>query len=248
MDKTAVKKHYRVRHQGNGKLLRYLLAAAAMLVAVALFFEISDIQTEGNVVYSKGEILAAAQLREGNNFFLTRRDAAERRIVESMACVEHAEIRFRLPNTLVIRIEEGPAVAWTESEAGVLLLSARCRVVGIGGDTAGLLHIAGITPEEPVQGEILSLSETDTGKQAFLAEVLGALEDKELLSQVRDLDIANVSDLHFEFNGRFSVRMGGQSRVAEKLDFLQRIVASLGSAETGVIDLSTDMEGHFIPG
>lgn len=248
MDKAAGKRHYRVRRQGKGKLLRYLLAAAAMIVAVALFFEISDIQAEGNVIYSKGEILAAAELREGSNFFLIRRNAAEEKLVKALACVEHADISFRLPNTLVIRVEEGPAIAWTESEEGILLLSARCRVVGKGGDTSGLLHISGITPVSPEEGEILTLGEMDTAKLEYLTELLRALSEKSLLGEVKDMNIANVSDLHFEFDGRFSVRMGGQSRVAEKLDFLQRIVSSLGSGESGVIDLSTDMEGHFIPG
>ena len=248
MDKAAGKRHYRVRRQGRGKLLRYLLAAAAMLAAVALFFEISDIQVEGNVIYSKGELLTAAELREGGNFFLIRRKAAEKRLEESLSCVEHAEVGFRLPNTLVIRVEEGPAVAWTEAEEGVLLLSARGRVVGIGGDTSGLLHIGGITPVEPREGEILTLGEADTAKLEYLTELLRCLSDKELLGAVKDLDIANVSDLHFVFDGRFSVRMGGRNRVSEKLDFLQRIVGSLGNGETGVIDLSTDMEGHFIPG
>ena len=36
---------------GKLRILRYLLAAAAMLLAANIFFEISDIQVKGNVIY-----------------------------------------------------------------------------------------------------------------------------------------------------------------------------------------------------
>ena len=47
---------------GKLRILRYLLAAAAMLLAANIFFEISDIQVKGNVIYSEGEVREASGL------------------------------------------------------------------------------------------------------------------------------------------------------------------------------------------
>ena len=55
---------------GRLRLLRYLLAAAAMLLAANIFFEISDIQVKGNVIYSEGEIREASGLQVGDSGLL----------------------------------------------------------------------------------------------------------------------------------------------------------------------------------
>ena len=82
----------RMRNEHTLRTVRYLLAAAAILLAVNIFFEISDIQVEGNVIYSSTEITEASGLRTGVSGLLPLRAIASRRIRSSLPGVSSARI------------------------------------------------------------------------------------------------------------------------------------------------------------
>ena len=67
------------------KIIRYLLAALALLLSVNIFFEISDIQVEGNVIYSSSEIKEASGLRTGTSGLLPVGPFVSRRIRNAAA-------------------------------------------------------------------------------------------------------------------------------------------------------------------
>ena len=96
MDK-ALERRSRARrrkmlNESRLRTVRYLLAAAAILLAVNIFFEISDIQVEGNVIYSAGEITEASGLHPGDSGLLSLRTLAARRIRTSLSGVTAARI------------------------------------------------------------------------------------------------------------------------------------------------------------
>lgn len=248
MEKTAPVRRRR-RQPRTLKPLRYALAAAAMLLALNTFFKISNIQVAGNVLYSTGEVLSAAGLRSGRSALLLRPAPAETSILRSLPCVSGVRVRLRLPDTVVIQVEESPAVASLAYDGQLLLLNRACKVVGTGdaAAAAGLIELSGLAPLSGEVGARLSLGETDSGKLDYLTALLGLLAEKDMLPSVTALDISNAADLRFQYEGRFSIRLGGQDNLSYKLDFLRSIAADLAGGETGTIDLSKDQEGHYIP-
>ena len=230
------------------RTVRYLLAAAAILLAVNIFFEISDIQVEGNVIYSAGEITEASGLHPGDSGLLSLRSFAARRIRSSLPGVTAARISLVVPDQLVITVKETTAVAVLKTESGVLLLSQDCQAVsGFRGDESELLQIRGITPLETQVGQTLRVSDAESTKLSYLREMLTLIGEKDMRLDVQDLDFSNVSDLHFRYLDRFTVRMGKQEKLAEKLDLLERIVENLGAGDRGTLDMSTPQEGHYFP-
>ena len=231
------------------RTVRYLLAAAAIILAVNIFFEISDIQVEGNVIYSAGEITEASGLHPGDSGLLSLRSFAARRIRSSLPGVTAARISLVVPDQLVITVKETTAVAVLKTEGGVLLLSQDCQAVsGFRGDESELLQIRGITPLETQVGQTLRVSDAESTKLSYLKEMLTLIGEKDMRLDVQDLDFSNVSDLHFRYLDRFTVRMGRQEKLAEKLDLLERIVDNLGAGDRGTLDMSTPQEGHYFPG
>lgn len=231
------------------KLIRYLLAAAAILLAVNVFFEISNIQVAGNVIYSESEVVAASGLQTGRSALTVSGWLTGRRIRRELPGVSAAAVSLSLPDTLVITVAETPALVVLDTENGVVLLSQDCKVVsGFPGSEEELIHVKGIHPESTDVGKVLGVSDGEKTKLGYLQELLPLLEEESMLGEVRDVDISNVSDLHFTYQGRFTVRLGEQEKLAGKLDRLRRLVQTLGAGDGGIIDLSTDHEGHYIPG
>ena len=105
------------------KTLRYILAALAILLSVNVFFEISDIQVEGNVIYSAGEITEASGLHPGLSGLAPVGPVASRRIRKALPGVTGARVSLVLPDRLVITVREtaAAAVLMTELAAHYLL-------------------------------------------------------------------------------------------------------------------------------
>lgn len=239
----------KMRSESRLRMVRYLLAAVAMLLAANIFFEISDIQVEGNVIYSSSEITEASGLKPGDSGLLSLRGIASRRIRSSLPGISAARISLVVPDRMVITVKETSAVAVLKTEQGTLLLSQDCQAVsGFRGDEGELLQIRGITPLETEIGKTLRVSDAESTKLSYLREMLTLLSEKEMRLDVQDLDFSNVSDLHFRYLDRFNVRMGRQEKLESKLDLMKRIVENLGAGDRGTLDMSTPQEGHYFPG
>jgi cell division protein FtsQ len=249
MERSRRSQRHRSLSRSRLRLLRYLLAAAAMLLAANVFFEISDIQVKGNMIYSEEEVVDASGLELGDSGLLTARPLVVRRIRRSLPGVSQASISLVLPDRMVISVEETSAVAVLQTSRGPILLSEECRVVGgFRGDEAELLRLRGLEPLETGEGELLQVKETDSTKFSYLREILPLVAEMGFRGQIQDMDISNVSNLQFSYLGRYTVRMGKQEGVSGKLDLMRRIAENLGIGDSGVLDMSTPQEGHYFPG
>ncbi len=234
---------------GKLRALRYLLAAAAMLLAANVFFEISDIQVKGNVIYSEGEVREASGLRVGESGLLAAGPLVSRRIRRALPGVSEASVSLRLPDQMVITVQETAAVAVLETASGPVLPSEDCRVVGgLRGDGKELIRLRGIEPLETAEGEPLRVGETESTKLSYLREILPLLSEMGFRGEVQDVDVSNVSNLQFTYLGRYTVRMGKQEGVGGKLDLMRRIAEDLGIGDSGLLDMSVPQEGHYFPG
>ena len=205
---------------------------------------------EGNVLYSESDVIEASGLELGGSSLAISDWMVARRIRTALPGISSAKVVLAIPDTLRIRISETPALAVLETESGPVMLSRECKVVnGYSGDEAELVHISGINPVSTEVGALLGVSDGESTKLTYLQELLPLLEKEDVLHSVQDIDISNVSDLRFRYQSRFTVRLGEQEKLINKLDLLRRIVNyELNIGDSGILDLSTEHEGHYIPG
>lgn len=249
MERRAGARRRKALERRRSCLIRYILAAVAMLLAANIFFEITDIQVEGNVIYSAGEIREASGLRTGVSGLLPLGAVAPGRIRKALPGISSASVSLVLPDRMVISVSETAAVAVLETAAGPVLLSEDCTVVsGFRGDEAELLRVRGLSPLETPAGEMLQVEDAESTKLSYLRELLPLLDEKGIRADVADVDVSNVSDLHFRYLSRFTVRMGKQENLSSKLSLMKRIAEDLHAGDAGILDMSAEQEGHYFPG
>ncbi len=248
MNETVIPAYQGVRRPNRGRMIRGLLAVLFALLALYGFFKITDVQISGNVVYSSEEIRKASGIREGGQLLLAGLRGTERTLESRLPAVENADVRLILPGSVRILIREGTAVAAVEMAGGrVLLLSARGKVVGEGGDPGAYIRVRGLAPLKAEVGRQLELAEEDVPRLECLTELLTLLEEHGRIGEVREVDVSNLTNVRMSYADRFLVRLGGQDRFEDKLDFLDQILEKLSYGETGTIDLTRENEGHYIP-
>ena len=92
------------RHHGG--LWIFLGVIALIILAMSVFFVVTDIDVEGNARYTDEEIVLASGLEKGENlFFINRYDAASR-IFSKLPYINDVMVTRELPSRVVISVTE----------------------------------------------------------------------------------------------------------------------------------------------
>ncbi len=248
----AKAKHRRARTRRRGVLYRplcVLLVIAAILFSLGVFFRTLHIEVQGNAYYTAGEIISAGGVRTGRNLFLISKKDTRADILAALPYVREVTIDRRLPGTLEITVTESKPLAYIVSGGSCWLLDSDCKVLEADAQhkTEQLIQIKGLEPTELIVGKKITVAEEDRMRKEFLTAVLHILSEKEMNGSIRQMDVSNSSNLVFDYDQRFTVKLGQNEELESKMELLRVIAEQKGPNDRGTIDLSYGKEGHFIP-
>lgn len=221
--------------------LSFLLVCVAIIFGMGVFFRVQTIEVRGAESYSEQEIIDNSGISVGDNLFFLNRAAASSRLFSRMPLVENADVKTELPNKVIITVKESIPMAYVEWEGQNWMLTGNCKLLGSVEANAlgGLIRVVNITPESPAAGDIMKVAEDDSLKLAYLQDLLSAMEELGIGSDVSEIDMANAADPTFRYLDRFTVRVGNNNNTDYKLRMLMSAVMQLEADMTGTMDLSS---------
>lgn len=228
--------------------LSLLLILAALAAGSLVFFRVNTITVTGNIRYTQEEILAAAQVETGNNLFRLNKAHMAEEISLTLPYIRDISIRRKLPDTLLIHVEESHAAAAIQGEDGWYLLDARGKLLEQGGEALcrQAPPITGLTPLSPAVGEGLRVAREDEARLEGLTGLLTALETQNVPPLLTAVDLTAANTISFSYGGRFTVTLPIRCDHAYKVRVFLYVMEQLEDNETGLIDL-TRTDAHFIP-
>ncbi|MGN1002195.1 MAG: cell division protein FtsQ/DivIB [Oscillospiraceae bacterium] len=250
----AARRSRRRRRRGRFGFLYKLLSVVLILIALVagciVFFRVDEITISGSTVYTDEEIIAAAGVERGDNLFLVGRVQTARKIRSQLPYIDTVNLRWALPDTLVITVTECTAAGALKGDDGTWWVVDRtCKLLEQGGSTLARQYpeITGLTPLMPSAGAGLAVSMEESTKLDSLKQLLSALDEREMLGQVQSIDLSGVSEIRMAYENRFTVRLPLYSDDFHLLAHtLQEIAAYLNTGQTGTVDL-TGTQARFIP-
>ena len=227
--------------------IAFALIVIALFFGISVFFRVNNIEVEGNSFYTDEEIVAASGIERGDNLFFINRFSVIARIYARLPYVERAGIRRSLPNRLVIEVTESSALAYVVTEDDIWAIDRNCKLLTRGGENelGGLIRVVGLSPLDPEQGEIVSAGEAESPKVSYLSAILKQISDLGLRENVTWIDLSNVSNPSFDYQGRFTVKLGTGENVEYKFQCLLSAVEALEPGDRGTLDLSIDRQAHL---
>lgn len=231
------------------KLLAFVLICGAIGLALAMFFKIEDIEISGNSRYSKEQIVAAAEVKPGDNLFLLNKYDAAARIRQQLPYVETVQFRRVLPNKLVVQVTECQDPVAIKQDGTVYLLCDKGNIV----DTVSAakwsqyIQIEGLTLLDPQVGGEARASATQQSVLERLLAMLTLLDDKGMLHQVQVIDRSDAARITMRYMDRFDVEFLWDADFDYKLDYLAAVVDKLEANEKGTIDMTQEGKASFIP-
>jgi cell division protein FtsQ len=249
--RSVARKSARRRRHGRFRLLWKLLSvvvvAAAVVLAITLFFKVNTIAVSGEGRYREEEILKASGVETGDNLFLLNKYDIANSLLTKLPYIETVRINRKLPDTLLIDVTECTSVYAMEQDGTTWLLSSGGKLVESGDASiaAEIPVLDGCKMEEPTLAKPMQL--TEPHRQESLLALFAALDDASLVDQVQAIHLDSASELTMDYADRFQVRLLYGADYAYKLRNLTAVVDALETNQTGTIDLTKDGEAHFLP-
>ncbi len=111
-----------------GKITRFLFRLVLVFVFLFLlqqgetYFRIDKIKVQGADELQRGDIINAAEIREGMSIFLLRENEIAVRIKDRLPWVKKVKISRKLPDTVVVSIDERKPAAYVMAPDGFWLI------------------------------------------------------------------------------------------------------------------------------
>lgn len=235
------------RHNALFAPVAFVLICVSLILAMSIFFKVNAIEVVGNTRYTAEEVIQASGIDTGDNLFFVNRISAGSRIRTRLPYIQEATIDRQLPDKVVITVTESQSIACVASGTGLWLIDRECKLMGTVSqeDSAGFILVTGLEPIDPEVGNKVEPGVEDSGKVAYLTEILTEIEVRGLDDKISNLDITSVANPTFEYDGRFLVKLGSKTDTVKKFGTLLSAVEQLAAGDTGTIDLSIDDRAHF---
>ncbi len=230
--------------------LAFVLICAALIFGMSVFFRVTTIRVTGAVNYTEEEIVKASGIEPGDNLIFIDRSGAASRIRSKLPYIESVAVVRVLPNVVNIEIAESRALAYIAIDGELWVMDRGCKALAktTSSQVEDLIHVTGIAALKPAVGEVLAGRDTEGSKLEYLSLILREISARGMESEIRSMDLTNLANPTFDYQGRFLVKLGKNEDVGYKLDRMLSVVEQLGESDVGTIDLSIDERVHFSQG
>ena len=248
----------------NRLLLQLLIICAsvlAMVLAMSVFFKVDVIKVSGAKAYSEWDVREASGIEIGDNLLTFSEPRASGQIQAKLPYVNEVRIGIKLPDTVIIYIEELEVAYAAKCSNGIWwLITSEGRVVEQIDDVRAESYtkIEGITLDNPAVNESAvaledspqgvdpsqSTEETQvvtvTNAQRLSAAltILQALENNGIVGEAASVNVTNLNAIVLWYGTRFQVNLGDISNVDVKIAWMNTAIGQLSEYDRGILDVS----------
>ena len=193
------------------------VAAVIFVLSITVLFRTQTITIKGNEIYSTKEISAVLPSQKNKNMFLTDTKAAEEKLEENLPYIYDAQIKRKLPSTMLVNIIETPQIyAIKNQQKTYTMLDDNFKVIEAN---------AAKKPNKAVVIKKAALVTAVPGREAeftnkkvkeSLSELIeGAKKVKlEKMTEIYSVDINNN---YIVYDSRITIKLGSTDNLENKL-------------------------------
>ena len=241
------------------QILSVTAVVAAMIIGLSIFFKVETITVAGAESYDTWTVREASGISEGDNLLTFSRAKATAQIIAELPYVDNARIGIKLPDTVIIYIEElDVSYAIKSGNGDWWLINSGGKVVDqiTGSASENYTQVLGVVLESPVIGEAAlaveeAPTETDpvsgepipltvTGAQRLSAalQILTALEANDIVGEAASVEVTRLDDIILWYGSRYQVNLGDTANMEYKIACMNDAILQLSEYESGILDIS----------
>ena len=233
------------------KLLSMLIISATIVVAITLFFKVNTIYVSGNQRYTSQQVQDATEIQIGNNLYLLDKNEVAEKIIKALPYVEKIRINRKLPDTLVVEVQECGEPLAVVQDGFAWLISPKGKIVEQAEAPRAEEYalLSGCQLLAPSVGTQMAIASEYAVQQESLLALVAALEAAGMKEKLDGIRLDDVDIIRMDYAGRFTVEMPYGADYGYKLRFLQEALngGKIQDNMTGTFNMIRD-DGrvHFI--
>ncbi len=240
------------------QLLTVTAVVAAVVLGMSVFFKVETIMVSGAETYSEWSVREASGISEGDGLLTFSKPKAAAKIQAELSYVDNVRIGIKLPDTVIIYVEEVDVAYSVQSTQGDWwLINSEGRVVAQldAGLYGNYTQVLGVMLEDPQVGssavaanevpqETLSSGEpvpiTVTGEQRLSSslQILKALESNDIVGEAASVDVSSLEDVVLWYGTRYEVLLGDTTRMEYKIACMNDAILQMSDYQSGILDIS----------
>ena len=251
------------------RLIRFILVTALFAItivyaAISPFFNIKGFKVMESIHYDENTLIAASGVRTGINgfrmlfkgagkFYWFRIGAAERSIIENCPYVKNAKVRYLIPSTVSIEVEERTAEAVLAINGAAILIDKEGYMLELVPEqpNTDLPIIKGIEPDSPKTGKKIDFPEGTLSSAFKVFDTIREVDElngDKLLDSVDYVDVGDMYNVRFSLQSRIIVNLGEMEDLHYKIKAASTIFnKNIKKTERGKLDFTTNANPVFTP-
>lgn len=239
------------------ELISIMAVVAALILGMSVFFKVKTITVAGAETYSTWAVQEASGIKEGDNLLTFSKTRARAKILANMAYVDSVRIGIKLPDTVIIYVEEldvayaiksGDGDWWLMNSSGKVVEQITQRqadnytqVLGVTLDSPQPTR-QGVAMELPAEtsesGELIPVTVTGAQRLATALEILKALEDNDIVGDAKSVDVTQLNEIMLWYGSRYEVHLGDNTKMDYKIACMNDAILQMSDYQTGILDIS----------
>lgn len=240
------------------QLLTVTAVVAALVLGMSVFFKVKTIMISGVETYSAWTVREASGISEGDGLLTFSKTRAIAKIHASLPYVDDVRIGIKLPDTVIIYIEEMAVSYAVESTQGDWwLINSDGRVVEQTTANAASSHtkVLGVKLDSPIEGndavaandvpqetlesgEAVPQAVTGAQRLSSALQILKALEANDIVGQAASVDVSSLEDVTLWYGSRYEVMLGDTAKMEYKIACMNDTILDLSEYQSGILDIS----------
>jgi len=230
-------------------LLAFILTSVCIILSLTVFFNVKKIVPTGSMLYTKEEVLAAADADIGDNLLRLNTEKISKRAMKVLTKAESIEVRRHFPDQLDIVVTDGDPVLQIEQAGTYFQFTQKGRLVSITTDPAVDAQVI----VGPIVGSLKEgqyMSELDEEQDETLANwrILSTALWNYSINDISAMDLSDELRLRLYYQNRIEVDLGTLTDIDIKIATLKAILydsESIGVDEVGTLDLTDPDRAYF---
>jgi cell division septal protein FtsQ len=248
MTKAEMRRRKLRRRLATGILI-FAVIAAGIVLSVLLLFKVNKYEVQNldgttpadTGVYSEDQIISSLNIKKGANLFSFRAGDKVSELNAAFPLLENIEIRRRLPDTVIVRIQPAVESYCIQTDTGWAVISRHLKVISVAGDQPQLPVLLSAVSTAPQQGQALLLDTPET--LDALNQLLDALDSAGMLSDITEINFNDMTEVSFVYQGRIRVKLGTIYNLDYKMKWADYILLNqngdgCSQSDAGILDVS----------
>ncbi|MCM8711008.1 FtsQ-type POTRA domain-containing protein [Clostridium sp. SYSU_GA19001] len=233
-----INKRRRKRTIRRSIIFSLLLISTLITLCLKLsYFNVSNIIVRNNNIISKDEIIAISKIKEGTNIFYMNLNKIRTNVL-SIPYILKAEVSRKLPNTIVITVEEREAVFYINADKKKLIIDKQGIVLEEREDISNmqLTNLQGFDFEIAEVGKLIPCD--DSRKISFISLITDLITSNSSGIKITSVDLTDIFNIK-TYSGDLCIKLGDSNDLKDKLNLALNIINNNNlNGKIGYIDVS----------